>query len=220
MRARRGASRRSEAIGTAALQIADEHGLSKLTIRRVADAVGVPPMTLYGSIDSKEDLLVEVARRAFDDLVLAPPTRSWEDDIVSSMAALRQVMLTHPSLAQVMATQRVSVDVVGLATLMDAVLRDLERGGVDSRVIVDGMFNLAKFTIGYVLFELPRRDPESSRPRHGEGIADLSTVSRLAADLQLTHLQKFAAEVMDIRRAEYFEDGIRTLVRGLPREAG
>jgi AcrR family transcriptional regulator len=206
---------RLEAVASAALLIADRLGLRKLTIRRVAEEVGVAPMTIYGSVRSKEELVGLVARKALDELELPSPAARWEDGVVAIMDAFRSLMLTHPSLAQVFSIQRVSVGSVGLAALIDALLGELDRGGIDERLIVNSVSNLIRFALGFVVFELPRKD--GNQIRATPGIASLHEVVALAEARSLHHLDRYASELMADDRADSYEEGVRSLVAGLPR---
>lgn len=213
--ARPSADSRLEAVATAALLIADDLGLRKLTIRRVAEALGIAPMTIYGSVRSKEELIGIVACKALDEFKPPSPAKNWDDGVVAIMNAFRNLMLDHPSLAQVFSVQRVSVGSVGLATLIDALLGELDRGNVDERVVVNSVSNLIRFALGYVVFELPRKDRTQSRPT--PGVANLYEVLELAETRSLHHLGRYASELMSDGRPDSYEEGVRSLVSGLPR---
>src|SRR5437762_13155785 len=61
-----------------ALKLADADGLDALTIRKLAQHLGVTPMALYWHFRSKEDLLEGVAAQAWGELdVNADPDAPW-----------------------------------------------------------------------------------------------------------------------------------------------
>ena len=58
------------AIVSASLTIADERGLSGLTMQAVAERLGVTPMALYRHVDDKADLLDSVVEALLTELPL------------------------------------------------------------------------------------------------------------------------------------------------------
>lgn len=69
-RRRRGATTQSQVVD-AALAVADQVGIDRLTIRAVAKLADVPTMSLYSHFSSKDELLdlmhAEVTQRLFSD---------------------------------------------------------------------------------------------------------------------------------------------------------
>jgi AcrR family transcriptional regulator len=82
-------------VGTA-VRLADEHGIEAVSMRRVAQQLGVDPMSLYRHVGTKDGLLEQMT-----DAVVAeipPVTRSgdWVADARALMRAARATMLAHP----------------------------------------------------------------------------------------------------------------------------
>jgi AcrR family transcriptional regulator len=85
-----------EAIVTAATDLADDHGLDAVSIRRVAAALQTRPMDLYRYFARKDeliDLMVDevIARAVLDEL-----PRDWREALTAIARALRAVCLAHP----------------------------------------------------------------------------------------------------------------------------
>lgn len=212
---------RADAVATAALSIADRYGLAKLTIRRVAEEVGIAPMTIYGTVASKEELVALVARRAFDEFELPELTQTWQENLVAIMRAYRALMLEHPSLAQIYATQRVSLDVLEHARLTDAALHELHKGRIKEDETASGYLSLLTFTLGHVLFELPRRGSEHAT-KGSAGIANLDDVRQFATEHSLDFLHRHVGEFFTAQsamRSNSYEAGLRALIDGLGRLA-
>jgi AcrR family transcriptional regulator len=208
-----------EAVCSAGLRVADAEGLARLTIRRVAAAAGVAAMTTYGAIASKDELITLIADRALAEFTPPPSSDGpWQDDLVEIMAELRALMLLHPSLPQIFATRRISLGTsVGLAVLVDSVLHQLGRGGVTGRAAVTGFFNLLTYALGYVLFELPRREAVQGLPGHGPVAPSAVEVLRMASRHNLTALAGYADELGRSVRLDSYEDGVRALLAGMAR---
>ena len=63
-----------EQVVEAALALADRDGLEALTMPNLATRLECGVMTIYGYIDSKEDLLDAIAQRGLRDLKQTDPT--------------------------------------------------------------------------------------------------------------------------------------------------
>ncbi|MET7456237.1 TetR/AcrR family transcriptional regulator [Streptomyces sp. NPDC005574] len=84
----------------AAADLADEIGFSGLTMRRLAERVGVCAPSLYKHIASQDDLHRRIAALAFDEAADAIGTaiqgRAGSDALAAAARALRDFVLTHP----------------------------------------------------------------------------------------------------------------------------
>ncbi|WP_040790784.1 TetR/AcrR family transcriptional regulator [Nocardia paucivorans] len=91
-------------IAAAALRIADDEGLSAVTLRRVAEAVGVTAMSLYGYVPGKAELLDLVADRAYRDYPMSDDIGAdWRTRIEAIARANWTIYLAHPWLLQIAA---------------------------------------------------------------------------------------------------------------------
>src|SRR3712207_3883151 len=87
----------------AALAIADAEGLTRLTMRRVAESLDCEAMSLYHYVDDKKALLAGLAETVVDQilattLALAAGNAAgdWRDVVRARCLAARDVMLRHP----------------------------------------------------------------------------------------------------------------------------
>jgi AcrR family transcriptional regulator len=86
-----------DAVVAAAIRLADDRGITALTMRRVADAVGVAPMTLYTYVPGKAELLDLML-----DSVYAGMPRSdtaelpWRERVTAVAEENRALFTTHP----------------------------------------------------------------------------------------------------------------------------
>ncbi|WP_435742613.1 TetR/AcrR family transcriptional regulator [Microbacterium sp. PMB16] len=101
---------RSVAVGKvvdAALAIADEHGLAGVTMRAVAERVGIAPMSVYTYVPGKPellDLMVDALYAGMRTPELAE--RSWRERITLIAEANRDLLARHPWLTEVAALSR------------------------------------------------------------------------------------------------------------------
>jgi AcrR family transcriptional regulator len=85
-----------ERVLRAAVQLADEVGIDAVSMRRLAEALGVVPMALYKHVANKDELL-----DAMIDVIVAeidPPAggQGWQAAIRGRILSARQVLLRHP----------------------------------------------------------------------------------------------------------------------------
>lgn len=98
-RRRAGVSR--EEIARAAVAMLDEEGVDALSMRRLADRVGVGTMTLYGYFRSKQELLDAAVAAAMEDRrVPDPPDAGLRERLRAHFEAMRDLMERHPFLPQ------------------------------------------------------------------------------------------------------------------------
>jgi AcrR family transcriptional regulator len=91
-----------EQIAKAALALVERDGLDALSMRRVADELGVGKMTLYGHVNSKAELLDAVVEAAVEDFALpALLEGSWRDQIRSLATAAYEGLVAHPAVVEI-----------------------------------------------------------------------------------------------------------------------
>jgi TetR/AcrR family transcriptional regulator, tetracycline repressor protein len=91
------------AVVDRALKLADADGLDALTIRKLAQDLGVTPMALYWHFRSKEDLLEGVAERVWSEIdVHVDPSIPWWAQLQGGLESLIRVLRAHPSAPQLL----------------------------------------------------------------------------------------------------------------------
>jgi AcrR family transcriptional regulator len=93
-------------LAEVAIQIADRDGLSGLSMRRVADELGITAMSLYGYVPGKAELLDLMVDRVHGEL--RPPKRldpRWRNTVHALASQSWALCLAHPWLLQI-ATSR------------------------------------------------------------------------------------------------------------------
>jgi AcrR family transcriptional regulator len=103
----------AEALLEAAERIVNEGDLEALSVRRVADEIGVTTRAVYSLFGSKDGLVVALGARAFDllkaSLDASPMTGEPASDLIAAGALIfRRFALGHPALFRI-GVQRMSV---------------------------------------------------------------------------------------------------------------
>ncbi|GMK40910.1 TetR family transcriptional regulator [Paenibacillus sp. CCS19] len=89
-------------IVEAAIAIADQDGLSAVSMNRVASSLGYTPMSLYRYIESKEDLLVLMQDAVCDPNI--PPQQeyaNWREEMKAYVEASVDIFVRHPWYADI-----------------------------------------------------------------------------------------------------------------------
>jgi AcrR family transcriptional regulator len=86
------------AVTDRALKLADDGGLDALTIRKLAQDLGVTPMALYWHFRSKDELLLGMAEQIWGEIdVDVDPAAPWFDQLRGMLESLVHVLRAHPS---------------------------------------------------------------------------------------------------------------------------
>jgi AcrR family transcriptional regulator len=88
-----------ERVCQVAMRVADEGGLAAVTMRRLAEVLGVEAMSLYYHVSNKDDVLdglVDAVAEEIDAAVLAlEPGPDWRASVRRRILTARQVLLRH-----------------------------------------------------------------------------------------------------------------------------
>jgi AcrR family transcriptional regulator len=88
------------AVAERALRLGDEEGIEAVTIRRLAQELGVTPMALYWHFKNKDELLLGIVDHALSGVTARrDPAAPWPKQIRAMVEALVAVMRAHPSLS-------------------------------------------------------------------------------------------------------------------------
>lgn len=145
-------------VVAAALDIADDLGLESLSMPSLAKHLGVGTMTLYGYVENKEDLLDKMAARLFDGLE-AREHQHWREELLAFFADFRDAALAHPTLAQLLATGRITIPAV--FDILESFFQDMTDDGLSVDEAVRVFYAGLTYTVGFVLWEIPRAHLQS-----------------------------------------------------------
>jgi AcrR family transcriptional regulator len=79
----------------AALEIADAGGIGSLTIRSLAQSLGVKPMSVYHHVANKEQILDGIVDLVFGEIDLPSPEGEWRAEVRGRAASARSVLRRH-----------------------------------------------------------------------------------------------------------------------------
>jgi AcrR family transcriptional regulator len=85
-----------ERVLQAAIRLADQGGIESLSMRKLAQAIGVEAMSLYNHVANKSDLLDAIVDLVIGEIELPPTSEDWELAIRECATATHQALLRHP----------------------------------------------------------------------------------------------------------------------------
>ncbi|MFB5189071.1 TetR/AcrR family transcriptional regulator C-terminal domain-containing protein [Alicyclobacillus fastidiosus] len=159
-----------EVVVEEALKLLNEVGMDGVSLRSLANRLGVKPPTLYWHVKNKAVLINEMAdsiiQPALRDLRKRGVHEPWQEWLLDVFRHLRQAMLSYTDGARVVAGAHFSLI---MADLMENAVRTLLTAGVglrESRLIV---LTATHFTLGHVVEEQTPPDEEMAQKFDMEG---------------------------------------------------
>ncbi len=157
-----------EEIAETALAILDAEGFEALTMRRLADEIGVRPMTLYRYLPDKEAILAVVADRLWAPLLEIPQGESWRERLRAGWLNLHELMQRHPYATPMLA--RAGTYSGNAATATARMLDILRQAGFPPELASEVMHTLGATVVGFGFASLWRRQTaEGRRPASPAG---------------------------------------------------
>ncbi len=133
-------------IVDAALAIIDRDGVAALSVRRLADALGVTPMSMYWHVRDKDELLELVGQAVLAEIEMPAARGDWRDKLRDVHRAMFRGFLRHPNTADVL-IGRARYGPAGVA-LFERILSILLEAGLTPEAAFDAYQSLYLFTLG------------------------------------------------------------------------
>lgn len=144
-----------------ALALADAHGISALTMRSLAQALGAKPMSLYHHVANKDEILDALVDLVFGEVELPSAAGNWRIEMEQRADSLRAALRRHPWAVGLLETRTTP----GTATLRhhNATLGVLRRAGFSIALAAHAYALLDSYIYGFALQEatLPINGPSS-----------------------------------------------------------
>lgn len=199
---------------TAALELADTGGLEALSMRRLADALGVEAMSLYHHVANKDAILDGLVDRVFDEVERPDPALPWKEALRRRMSSLRAALLRHRWALRVLETRTAP----GLSTLQshDAVLGCMHGAGFSIDLQARAFAVLDSYVFGFVHTELSL---PFTTPDDAGRVA--SAMLESAPTEALPHLVRFANQRVfqpDYSFSREFDGGLALILDGIEQQ--
>jgi AcrR family transcriptional regulator len=197
----------------AAVELADAEGIDVLTMRRLAQALGVEAMSLYHHVSNKDDILVgmvELVVAEFDLPVAG--TADWKEELRRSSTSAHEVLRRHPWAPNLI----LSGPGTGTARFrsMDAILGCLREAGFSAELTDHAYHALDSHVMGFTLWQV---GISSGMSRLRGGVEGFLATDPFAG---FPYLLEHAEQHLRPRRADdegEFAFGLRLILDGLER---
>ena len=189
-------------IARAALVVVDREGLGGLSMRAVANELGVGTMSLYRYVSGREEVEGLVVDSVFLDVDVAiSENASWDRNVTELSEAMRAAIAAHPAVIPLLLTHFASSPKAW--QWLEALLSALKRAGFDARQRVFAVRTLQAFVVGAVQSEF-----------HNE-LDGTSTVALTTLSAEFPLIVAAARTAMSISPGEEFSRGLDTVLDGL-----
>jgi TetR/AcrR family tetracycline transcriptional repressor len=142
-----------------ALELARDEGLSGVSMRKLAQELGVEAMSLYHHVPNKRALLILMAERSLSTLPPVDPTLQWSERLVRLLEDIFRAGVENPAMITVLAAQDLdpgdadsseSSEFSALG-LIESVLSILAESGLEPRHRVHVYNSLINLIYGFVV---------------------------------------------------------------------
>jgi TetR/AcrR family transcriptional regulator, tetracycline repressor protein len=142
-----------------ALEIIDQEGIDALSIRRLADRIGVNGASLYHHFESKEDILAGAALAALSEVRIPTSTdEDWKLWFLRNILSLKTALEKHPDLIPILIRRNALR--IGLSEI-DSTFALLEAQGLPIGMAWTLMESLEALVMGTVMRERGDRADDS-----------------------------------------------------------
>jgi AcrR family transcriptional regulator len=199
------------------VELADEAGVSGLTMRHLADQLDVEAMSLYHHVRNKDALLDGMVDLVFGEIELPRADAVWRSELHRRSVSMHDVLLRHPWAINLLNSR--TNPVMGSLRHNDAVLGCLRSGGFSVVGAAHAISVLDSYLFGFVLQELTL--PFDTSGRSSQELASVAAgVMQQMGEAGLPHLAEMITEHAlkpGYAYGDEFEIGLDLLLDGLER---
>ncbi len=194
-----------------AIVVADAGGIGALTIRSLAQELGVKPMSVYHYVASKDEIIDGIVDLVYSEVDLPVPGGDWRTEMKRRADSARRVLAGHPW-ATALLPSRLHP---GPATLRhhNAFIATLRTAGFSMELTAHAFALIDSYVFGFAL-------SENALPIHGpDSVADTAASMMQFFDAD-AYPQLLAFTMEHVMRPDYdfgkeFEYGLTLILDGL-----
>ena len=207
-----------EAIVDAAARILDQEGAEAMSMRRVAQALGTGPASLYAHVSGKEELEALVLDRIAAEITLPEPDPDrWQEQVKEVLRGSVAMLERHPGAARMaMATIPTGENMLIVTERLLAIMRG---AGVPDQVAAYAVDLLHMYAVATALEGDIYREAGKSEESFSDITGSIRTfIESLPVD-RFPNLVAVAGPMVTGGGAERFEFGLDILVAGIAAHA-
>lgn len=191
-----------------ALDLIDKDTLSKFNMRKLGKEMGVSQMAVYRYFDSQGALFDDLVELIWKKALLIrtnSPKNTWQEQLINSMAQLRQALLKHPNVLPLISTHPLVTQTQ--FALIEDILNGLKTKGLEIQPTTVFLINsLTAYTLGFVW-------TEAIEPKNG-GKPDLQVLENIQKKSDILNLLLSPLQDKKFTSDEQFQLGIKALING------
>jgi AcrR family transcriptional regulator len=196
-------------IAAAALRIVDESGVSALSMRSLAAALGTGPMTMYNYVADKEGLEELVVAAVVAAIAIPDATDDWRRDVHAVAATMWHGVRAHPAAIPLVLTRRMA-SATGFA-IADALVAALGRAGLEDRDRLAAFHAVLALVVGAAQAQLAGPLTRAESADASEIAARIGTV----AGEEFPHIRALSEVAVRTPVEDDFDGGLEMLLDGI-----
>jgi len=177
----------------AARDVADAGGIAALTIRTLAQELGVKPMSVYHYVANKDEIIDGIVDLVYSEIEMPTADGDWQAEMHRRATSARRVLRAHPWAIPLLQSRTSP----GAATLAhhDAVIGSLRAGGFSVQMTAHAFALIDSYVFGFALSEdsLPINGPE--------------TVSEVAESMMLQYFAEAYPHLLELTTEHILKPG-------------
>lgn len=199
-----------------ALEIIDDDGLVGLTVRKLAEKLGVSAMAIYRHYKNKAEIeqgLVDLVVGDYD--VTNHDEADWREWIYTTYANMRKALCAHPGVMPLLDNASYQGD--RALVVLDRVLLELRRAGLSTQQSAQLFHMLMANMIGSVVLM-----NEESRRAVGSGTmgsAEQTRLRKLSVEMvplsRYPHIAELAPDLAEVSAAHHFKDSVMQIIKAV-----
>jgi AcrR family transcriptional regulator len=152
-----------ERVLRAALRLVDQRGLEALSMRKLAQDLGVEAMSLYNHVANKDAILDGLLERVLAEVQLPQPGGDWEAELRRAAISLHDALVRHPWACGLVMAPASSPNALGARIrYIEALLRILREAGFTPTQAYYGYHALDSHAVGFTMWELGHAVPDNA----------------------------------------------------------
>ncbi len=213
-----------ERVLRAAIRLADQGGIESLTMRKLAQALGVEAMSLYNHVANKGDLVDGIADLVVSEIELPSTADDWDGAIRTCAISAHEAFLRHPWACNlVMSPTSTRTPRTPRLRYMEWLLGRLREAGFSPELTYHAYHTLDSHILGFTLWQLGH-SAAAADIGGAKDLADFATafVRELRAG-DYPHLAEHVEQHLTVPSdggESEFEFGLNLILDGLKRARG
>jgi TetR/AcrR family tetracycline transcriptional repressor len=216
-----------ESIIAAALQEIDDNGLDTFSLRNLAKRIGVYPTAIAWHVESRSQLLAEVAALALADILPPGFPVSWQGHLRTLFQRFREAIRRHPNIAPLIGTQLVANRGVDL-DFVERLLATLAHAGFTGSKLVGAYNAVIAAVVGFTTQEFAPIPADETRAWQIEVRERLKGVQPFTHPILAGNMKLLANHAFILRwqngtenpLTDSFDAFVNIVIAGLELEAG